>query len=1135
MDRREVLWIVLLLALGAVGLWVFLHFYTEAFPAASLDFKLSREEVFQKAEDYLGTLGYDMEGYESAQVFSRNQMQQIFLEKTLGLEETNRLAQEWISIWTWNVRWFKPLQKEEFRVRLDPGGRIVSFSHRVLESDEGASLAEEAALPIAERFVQEVQGFDLNDYTLIDRSSTERKARTDHTFTYRKAGFTVGEDGHYRLEVVVQGDRVGWFGEYLKVPETFTRNYSEVRSRAGLLSRAFEIFWLALAVAMLVVLVKAYRKGTLRWQAGLVVGVLVAVAAVAAQMNALPLISYGYNTTQSYSAFLMILLLAAIVGSVLSGGIICMTGTAGGALGREVLFGGRRDPLGRFSPGGILSKGFLRSTFVGYGIAGVMVGYVTLFYLVGSRYFGVWSPADVSDYDNAFSTLIPWIYPLLVGLVASTMEEFFFRLLAIPLLIRWLKRRWLAVLLPAVVWAFLHSNYPVEPIYTRGIELTVVGVMFGVAFLRFGIWAPIIAHYAYNAFLTALPMMKSTSLYFQVSGIAVTGILLLPAIPALIAVLAGRSREVEEPVEEEVPEPAVETPPPEPEAAPQEDAAPQKGPEAYLLDRRRRVIAGVFAVVGIALAAGLGVERFGARTLSLSVSRAEAVRKAEAFCDEVGLDIEGYRRSAQFGSSVGSDHFVHLVRHAGVARADTLFSEETAPWTWRVRWFKPLEKEEVQVRVDGAGQVVFFDHIIPEARAGAELDADSARTIARPFVEKHFGRSVADTVRYKLLEARSEKEEARMDHTFVWERIDRKVEDGEFRVSTRVQGDRVGRFSLHYKAPEGFLRELREQKAKDVIPPVVVVVLVLATVVLAGRYFLRAFRERQVRWRFAVWIGVLAAALMLVNMLNGLPTFFQKYDTSQALGTFLGGKAIGFLLTPAFLGLVMVLAVALAVALFRALHPHEMAPVKWFGLLRLREGGVRFWLDALLLGGSLVLIRRGIGQVGSFVNYHWLTDYLKPGGFSPPGLNTYLPFLDRLVSAVGGSLLVLFAALAAVLIWQRALKRIWVLAVIFGLTAVLMGTVGPARDLYHFAVLVGLNLISWGTLILLVGWVVRFNLLAYMIAFWASALIGPGLSLLETAVPFYQANGAAMLLLGLVPLALPLIVHLRGGQDPGPE
>ena len=56
----------------------------------------------------------------------------------------------------------------------------------------------------------------------------------------------------------------------------------------------------------------------------------------------------------------------------------------------------------------------------------------------------------------------------------------------------------------------------------------------------------------------------------------------------------------------------------------------------------------------------------------------------------------------------------------------------------------------------------------------------------------------------------------------------------------------------------------------------------------------------------------------------------------------------------------------------------------------------------------------------------------------------------------------------------------------------------------------------------------RFNLLAYMIALWAPSLIEPGLSLLKVENTFYQANGAAILLLGLAPLALPLIAYLKG-------
>ena len=146
------------------------------------------------------------------------------------------------------------------------------------------------------------------------------------------------------------------------------------------------------------------------------------------------------------------------------------------------------------------------------------LGYVTLFYILGNDYLGVWSPATMTQYSNAYSTYLPWIYPLLTGLVAATMEEFLFRLVAISLLLRWFKRSWLALLVSAVVWAFLHADYPQEPIYIRGLELTIVGILLGIVFLRFGVWATIISHYVYNCFLGVYPMVQSDSLYLQDLG-----------------------------------------------------------------------------------------------------------------------------------------------------------------------------------------------------------------------------------------------------------------------------------------------------------------------------------------------------------------------------------------------------------------------------------------------------------------------------------------------------------------------------------------------------------------------------------------------------------------------------------------
>ena len=209
MNRRDAVWILSFLILGALGLACYVHFFDRAFPVASLNFRVDREQAFQSAEAYLHDLGYDLTEFESAQVFSYAGLPQIFLERTVGLAEANRLVRDWVSVWYWRIRYFKPLQKEELGVRIDPGGRVVGFSHSILESEEGASLPEEDARHIAETFLIDVQGFSLDDYEPIGASSIDRPKRRDHTFTYRKRDFIVGDDGHYRLYVGVQGDRVG--------------------------------------------------------------------------------------------------------------------------------------------------------------------------------------------------------------------------------------------------------------------------------------------------------------------------------------------------------------------------------------------------------------------------------------------------------------------------------------------------------------------------------------------------------------------------------------------------------------------------------------------------------------------------------------------------------------------------------------------------------------------------------------------------------------------------------------------------------------------------------------------------------------------------------------------------------------
>src|SRR5437660_8731113 len=119
--------------------------------------------------------------------------------------------------------------------------------------------------------------------------------------------------------------------------------------------------------------------------------------------------------------------------------------------------------------------------------------------------------------------------------MASTSEEFLFRLFAIPFVEQMTKSRVLAVVLPAFSWSFLHSAYPQEPGYIRGIEVGIIGVVAGIVMLRWGIVATLIWHYTVDASLVGLLLIRSNSLYFKISGVVVGAAALAPLAFACIS------------------------------------------------------------------------------------------------------------------------------------------------------------------------------------------------------------------------------------------------------------------------------------------------------------------------------------------------------------------------------------------------------------------------------------------------------------------------------------------------------------------------------------------------------------------------------------------------------------------------
>ena len=293
---------------GALGVFVAWHYYFQAFPEASINFQVSRDEALNRAKSFLTQQGASLDGYESTIVFSVDDNVKTYLERTVGLEQANKLMSTEVNAWHWEIRFFRPQQKEEFRADVNPEGRIVGYEHIVEEARAGASLERDAAQQLAAKYLNSQYGADLAQYDFLPEESnpTERPNRRDWSFTWQLRGFRAPDNSDgapYRLNVSVDGDQIGGATEFLKVPEAWQRDFQRMRSRNDLIESIAIIPYMLLLSAAFWFIFELSRRGGMRWSSPLSIGIFFALLWFFMSVCNWPLIRAEYDTNSSYSAF----------------------------------------------------------------------------------------------------------------------------------------------------------------------------------------------------------------------------------------------------------------------------------------------------------------------------------------------------------------------------------------------------------------------------------------------------------------------------------------------------------------------------------------------------------------------------------------------------------------------------------------------------------------------------------------------------------------------------------------------------------------------------------------------------------------------------------------------------------------
>ena len=1096
LTRKDFAFIGGCVLVAAVSLAVGVHYFYRAFPEASIDFRVTRDEAKAQAADFLAARGFDLAAYRHSAIFRYDNQTKTFLERELGLEGATQVIGDPVQLWRWSNRWVRELEKEEFQATVTTSGELVSFSHLIEEEAPGASLAEAEAHRLATTFLTGELGHDLAALDFVEAQAQERPNRIDYTFSWKLRDFAVGE-AHYRFYVRIQGDQIGGFGEYLKIPEAWERDYAELRSRNETTGLVAGTLLILTVLAMLVSFFSGVRARDIRWKTAAIFGAIAAVLTLLAQLNNLPLTLFSYDTTDTYGSFLTGQLLNSLFAAAAQGILIFFLTAAAEPLYRRY-YANQIQIGGQFTPAGLRTKRFLLGTILGLAMTPAFLAYQVLFYITAEQ-FGAWSPADI-PYSEMINTYIPWIMVLLIGFMPAVSEEFISRAFSIPFLHKYLKSRWAAVVIAGLIWGFAHANYPQQPFYIRGIEVGIGGIVVGYIFLRFGILAPLVWHYTIDALYTSLILFRSSNSYFIVSAALSAGLMLLPLAVALVLYLRQRRFADPTPLLNKSAAPAAS------EAGADEPTAPQPAAPAPTfaytpLSKRRMGWAAAVVVASLGFFA-LDYEK-PLNFVDVRLTQAEAKAKAIEHLAAAGTDASAYEVVTYYQNQPDAMAIRYILERDSVAVVNRLYQEDLLASLWVTRFFRYGEKDEYRVAVHPEdGSLYSINHLLAEEAEGADLEEAQAQAIAVEHL-RSFG---LDPERLELKEASSEKLPNRRDHRFVFEAVEgdeRNVDELRYRVRVNVAGDEPVSIYRFLKVPEDWRRERQESTTLKTALSGLLIVLI-AAVVLHGLWLLvRRVRNEGLAWAPLVKIAAVGAAFLLLDFLNGLSVVERAYDTRLTLSIFTITQILNFVLGSLGVGLMILAALGLATSLYP----------DWPARLRAARRVPEF-RDAAV-GVALILIAREAWQhLRGYVESRFIASDPSLGFGLPSGLDQYLPFWNPLSDGVMGAIFVPIIA-GLVLYYSRVVvkKRLYGVLAGLGVGLIMSGSNAAHFDEFLFELLTFVT--SVGFVVAAIVLILRNNLLAYVLLGFASVLTAvKGLGALSA--PAYQLQAGILLLLALV-------------------
>lgn len=1096
MNKTHYLWC--LIVAGIIGMIFHLNQSANVFPSASIELKTSRQQIAEKARKWARTVGYNPDARITSTIFSLDDDAKTFLEYELGSAKANALMRDAIPVWYWSTRFCEELKQPEFVTFISPTGSLVSLEYQLENDRVMPNIDHSAARKLAEEFISRQTELKLTDFRLEEDGTIAQPHRIDHYFTWER----VGQDyagAKMRIYTYVAGNSLTTYTYFLHISDEWKRKFNHLRSFNQALADIAEIAYNALNTGTFFVFLWGLQSRQIRWRFPLAVALVYAAMDAIETVNGLPGIMHEYKTTMPFRSFVIDTSVNALVAVVWTFVQVLLL-TAAADMVYRLTFPKHVAVEKYFTRAGLATQSFLKENMSGLATAGVHLGWVVLFYLVG-RKMGFWVPLEIQNAETLSSTL-PFFSAMDIGWSAALNEELMYRVLGMAFMLKLTGGRfWLANLSQAAAWAFMHSTYPQEPPYARGLELTFVGVMYGLIMKRFGILACFIAHNAVDTYLGVAPLFSSPVLSYQIGAwIAMT--------PFLTTIVAGIGLRRSSPAEESalLNETLITRP---------HVPLPDEAPRTYSY----KPLATTVRVTLLSLIVASSAVQFGYklpllfRESKIGIRRDEAVDIARKILQEHGVDPSSYSCAAWSTRLVDGEAFQYI-REKERRRLTDLSKTAVDPVVWQVRFFKALVQREYLIKLRSDGALRSFEFVVPEKEPGARATQEQARAVAEEFLNAH----IPEVRPYTLSDQTETRRDARNDHTFEFKVPKFKVDEADYVVSATTTGGEISSADRGWIIPDKWTFERRIIRPREQFFSYVVWFLTGISSVLGVIWATGVVRSGAIPWRAAFIIGLCMSVIPLTKTLNDLPNFFVGYSTDTPLSSYFVAQGVNpFRTIILSVGSIGVLA-AFGLAALKLLLPDASVKTIVREILDKRANNhMNLWIDGVLAGYAGGITQKALQTLWSAAH----EKFSPVITMAPLSDMTYLAnltfaWLDVSADAIWWGTYYLFIAAVLVGMYAKFVRS----PLRYATIAVAVSLLFPAPERYLEDYVLGAinSLISFAFSWLFITRLARSNLLAYWFAGATGVMAGYMRTMITQDAKYFAADIAVLLVLLLLPL-----------------